>query len=141
MIPRQIVFWTHPVDNCMFKVNDGSSRTRCEICSKLTITTPERRQPSFWCPECYLWTYFTPCSITSIVNFEQVNAEEVDVAVGSISFTFSSSMTKKYLYALFLKNSEFFFFYQNITTIYVRFPGKIGSLKTTHSIKAGNITL
>ena len=52
----------------------------------------------------------TPCSITSIVNFEQVNAEEVDVAVGSISFTFSSSMTKKYLYALFLKNLNSSFF-------------------------------
>ena len=28
----------------MFKVNNRNSRTRCEICSKLTIKTPERRQ-------------------------------------------------------------------------------------------------
>ena len=27
----------------MFKVNNRNTRTRCEICSKLTIKTPERR--------------------------------------------------------------------------------------------------
>ena len=27
---------------------------------------------SFWCFCCYLWTYFTPFSFVSIVNFEQV---------------------------------------------------------------------
>ena len=30
--------------NYMFKVNNRNNRTRCEICSKLTIKTPERRQ-------------------------------------------------------------------------------------------------
>ena len=53
------------VDNYMFKVNNRNTRKRCEICSKLTIKTPERRQAR---------TYFTPCSSASIVNFEQVNA-------------------------------------------------------------------
>ena len=28
----------------MFKVNNRNTRTRCEICSKLTVKTPERRQ-------------------------------------------------------------------------------------------------
>ena len=28
----------------LFKVNNRNTRTRCEICSKLTINTPERRQ-------------------------------------------------------------------------------------------------
>ena len=32
-----------PVDNYMFKVNNRNTRTRCGICSKLTIKTPERR--------------------------------------------------------------------------------------------------
>ena len=50
----------------MFKVNNRSTRTRCEICSKLTIKTPERR-------------YFTPYSSVFIVNFEQVNAGWEDV--------------------------------------------------------------
>ena len=27
----------------MFKVNNKNTKTRCEICSKLTIKTPERR--------------------------------------------------------------------------------------------------
>ena len=47
----------------MFKVNNRNTRTRCEICSKVTIKTPERRQ-----------TYSTPSSSVSIVNFKQVNA-------------------------------------------------------------------
>ena len=29
--------------NYMFKVNNRNTRTRCEICSKLIIKTPERR--------------------------------------------------------------------------------------------------
>ena len=32
-----------PVGNYMFKVNNRNSRTSCEISSKLTIKTPERR--------------------------------------------------------------------------------------------------
>ena len=31
------------VGNHMFKVNNRNSRTKCEICSKLTIKTPELR--------------------------------------------------------------------------------------------------
>ena len=34
---------SHPAGNYMFKVNNRNTRTRCEICSKLTIKTPERR--------------------------------------------------------------------------------------------------
>ena len=40
----------------MFKVNNRNTTTRCEIYSKLTAKTPERRHSS-----------------VSIVNFEQVN--------------------------------------------------------------------
>ena len=32
-----------PTDIYLFKVNYRNPRTRCEICSKLTIKTPERR--------------------------------------------------------------------------------------------------
>ena len=44
----------------MFKANNKDTTTR----------------PSalFWCLYCYLWTYFTPCSSVSIVNFERVIA-------------------------------------------------------------------
>ena len=34
---------SYPASNYMFKVNNRNSRTRCEICLKLTIKTPE------WC--------------------------------------------------------------------------------------------
>ena len=34
----------YPAGNYMFKANSRNTRTRCEICSKLTIKTPERRQ-------------------------------------------------------------------------------------------------
>ena len=33
----------YPAGNCMFKVNNRNTRKRCQICSKLTIKTPERR--------------------------------------------------------------------------------------------------
>ena len=34
----------YPEDIYLLKVNNRNTRTRCEICSKLTIKTPERRQ-------------------------------------------------------------------------------------------------
>ena len=46
-----------PADNYMFRVKNRNTRTRCEICSKLTTKTQ-----------------FTPCSSVSIVNFDQANA-------------------------------------------------------------------
>ena len=69
----------------MFKVNNRNTRTRCEICSKLTIKTPERR-------------YFTPYSSVSIVNFGQINAGWEDVngfkSAGPVS-SFSFVLTVK----------------------------------------------
>ena len=38
----------NPAGNYMFKVNHRNTRTRCEICSKLTIKTPERRHRHFF---------------------------------------------------------------------------------------------
>ena len=32
----------NPASNYMFKVNNRDTKTRCKICSKLTIKTPER---------------------------------------------------------------------------------------------------
>ena len=33
-----------PASSYMFQVNNRNTRARCEICSKLTIKIPERRQ-------------------------------------------------------------------------------------------------
>ena len=60
-------FSTRPAGNYMFKANNKNTRTKCEICSKLTIKIPERRR---W----HICTYFTPCSSVFIVNFEKVDA-------------------------------------------------------------------
>ena len=49
----------NPAGNYMFKVNNKNTRTRCEICSKLTIKMPERRQ----------WRRFG----VFIVNFEHIS--------------------------------------------------------------------
>ena len=35
---------SYPFSIYLLKVNNRNTRTRCEICSKLTIKTPERRQ-------------------------------------------------------------------------------------------------
>ena len=37
-----MVWGVNPAGNYMFKVNNSNTRARCEICSKLTIKTPER---------------------------------------------------------------------------------------------------
>ena len=59
----------------LLKVNNRNTRARCEICSKLTVKTPQQTPLApFWCLHCYFPTYFTPCSSASVVNFEQVNA-------------------------------------------------------------------
>ena len=51
-----------PAGNYIFKVNNRNTRTRCEICSTY-------------------WTYFTPCSSVSTVNFGQVNAGWLTVMI------------------------------------------------------------
>ena len=52
-------FWNNPAGIYLVKVNHRNARTRCEICSKLTIKTLERRQ----------WR----CSGALVVNFQPVS--------------------------------------------------------------------
>ena len=57
----------------MFKANSRNTRKRCEICSKLErrrYNTRTTSMLSVWWFYCYLWTYFTPFSSASIVDFE-----------------------------------------------------------------------
>ena len=42
----------YPVGICLLEVNNKSTKTSCEICSKLTIKTPERHLVSFGCLYC-----------------------------------------------------------------------------------------
>ena len=36
-------FWNYPAKICLVKIKDRKTKKRCEICSKLTLKTPERR--------------------------------------------------------------------------------------------------
>ena len=41
-----------PACTYLLKVKNRNTRTRPEICSKLKIKAPERRQASYWCLYC-----------------------------------------------------------------------------------------
>ena len=56
---RKISQHKFPAGIYLLKVNNRNTRTRCEICSKLTINTPERRH---WRRSCVF-----------IVNFEHIS--------------------------------------------------------------------
>ena len=42
----------NPAGIYLLKVNNRNTRTRCELCSNLTIKTLKRRQELFWCLYC-----------------------------------------------------------------------------------------
>ena len=48
----------YPADNYMFKVNNRNTRTRYEICSKLTIKTPEGRHWNTPLLRKYIWPFY-----------------------------------------------------------------------------------
>ena len=60
----------------MFKVNNRNTRTRCEICTKLTIKTPE--QHHWHCSGVFIVNFVhishLILSSVSVVNFERANA-------------------------------------------------------------------
>ena len=58
LISYLFLFLTYPAGIHLLKVDNKNTRTRCEICSKLTIKIPERHH---WC-----------LSGIFIVNFEHI---------------------------------------------------------------------
>ena len=74
----------YPANIYLFKPNNRSSRKMWDICSKLAIKAAERRHWRFYC---WLWTYFTPFSSVSIVEFQQVNVNWVWYLWGRIGVT------------------------------------------------------
>ena len=81
-----------PADISLLKVNNRNTRTRCEICSKITIKIPERRQ---WRHSGIFIVNFehvvvvTPCSSIYIVNFEHVMAAWVKMLLNYLFFIYS----------------------------------------------------
>ena len=59
LFTKLALYETFPASNYIIKVKNRNTKTRCEICSKLTIKTPERRQ----------WRHFA----VFIVNFEHIS--------------------------------------------------------------------
>ena len=59
---------------CLIKVNDGNTRIICEICSKWTIKTSERRHWQYFGVFLVTLNRFTHYSGGSIADFEQTDA-------------------------------------------------------------------
>ena len=62
-----------PTNIYLFRVNNSNTRKRCEICSKLTIKSPQRRSTVFIVNFEHVSHLFNPFSSVSTVGFEQVN--------------------------------------------------------------------
>ena len=78
----------------LLKVNKRNTKTRCEICSKLTIKTPERRH----------WRR----SGVFIINFEHIShLEQVDAH--RLKVTYALQKRVKYLHLEHLKNTKYMF--------------------------------
>ena len=61
------VLHLNPVSIYLLKVNNKNTRARCEICSKLTIKTPERRQ---WHSSLKNWTFIHTQNLQLVSNFQ-----------------------------------------------------------------------
>ena len=112
---RSQVYWKvlWPAGCHMFKVNNRSARTRREICSKLTIKTPERRQTlkkSFTCNSLSILMH----SVTSGTCFSlnsKFNIKEGDVVIiyrelktsrGKTFFHFTKFVNQMVIYKTFV---------------------------------------
>ena len=67
-----------PAETYLLKVINRNTRTRCEICSKLTITTPERCQWRRSGVFIVSFEHLIPCSSVSTANFEHAVAGRVN---------------------------------------------------------------
>ena len=68
---------TTPAGIYLLKVRNRNTRTRCQLCLKLTVKIPERCQPVFTCSKLTIETLEQGVKYVqsvSIVNFDQVNA-------------------------------------------------------------------
>ena len=68
----------------LLKVNKRSTRTRCEICSKLTIKIPERRQ----------WLSVRRCNIQKKTLKKVGFVSDGQFREGSLNFNFSITLIK-----------------------------------------------
>ena len=81
----------YPAGNYMLKINNRNTRTRCVICSKLTIKTPEQYQ---WCRSGFF-----------IGNFEHISR----LILLFLLLTLNRQMPTVYDVQIFCDLSKFFF--------------------------------
>ena len=94
-----LIKYTYPANICLFKVNHKSTRKRFEICSKLTIATPERRQ----------WHL----SGIAIVNFEHF----LHLFLVFLLLTLNMKMSAGYM---FMISKDWRFYCENLQAITLR---------------------
>ena len=76
--------------NYMFEVNNKNTKTKCEICSKLTIKTPERRQYSL---ASFGWVFFVNSEdISRLALFKLLTSSSLMPA----GYTFSAELHVNY---------------------------------------------
>ena len=91
---KNLISGAIPVGLYLVKVNNRNTRTRCKICSKLTMKTTERRHWRRSGVFIINLVYFTPCSIVSTVNFEHVIAGWINSKESEIRFCLGSNSAK-----------------------------------------------
>ena len=67
----------YPVGIYLLKVNNRNTRTRCEICSKLTVKTPERHQCRRSDVFIVNFEHILHLVLVLLFNYEHVNADRV----------------------------------------------------------------
>ena len=91
----------NPANIYLFKFKNRNTRKRCEVSSKLTIKTPERRHNVVLVFLLLLWTYFRPFPSVPFLTFNKsMLAQKI------ISFSWSKSISDKYLYLMLFKKKH-----------------------------------
>ena len=79
----------YPGNIYLFKVNNGNTRKKCEICSKLTIKRPERRHGRRSGDFIVNFEHISHLfSSVSTVDFEQVNVSWVYIKTSFFNYSF-----------------------------------------------------
>ena len=85
----------NPANIYLFKVNNRSTRKRCEICSKITVKTPERRL-------FLVFRLFTLSMYLFVGKF--LNLERPCVSYGNQLVNFSDQLTGFHIMAILARN-------------------------------------
>ena len=88
-----------PANIYLFKVNNRNTWKRCEICSKLTIKTPEQRQRcrNFNCCKIYSSILIYKCWYNTDIHKNKKEQFKSKKSLNEIHLTFDVNKTHRYL--------------------------------------------